>query len=359
MSFKVKKCLRITTWIHIILFFGLTSVAISQMDAPISVSSSVDKARIRIGDLIHYSVKVTHDDSVQVEMPGFAANLGGFEIRDYELKDPQKQDGRIVNEASYTISTFITGEFEIPPLLIQYTLGTDTTHHVLMTESINITVESMKASEAGDIRDVKAPLEIPRQWWYLIRWMILGMFLVAAIVTGILLYRQYKMGKSLLPVREASPRPAHEVAIEALDRLRGSDLLEKGNIKQFYIELSEIIREYIDGRYFVVALEMTTTEVLCGLKEQNLKDDVFHLFQIFLQNCDLVKFAKYIPSDEKRQKTVQLAYDIVEKTKPVVVISEAVADSDQEKMMPQKDKQDKTEKNQTATVFRENEEVHT
>ncbi|MBN2105555.1 hypothetical protein JW835_16070 [bacterium] len=341
-----------------VLFFGLAAILISQGDVPISVSSQVDKARIRIGDLIHYSVTVIYNDSVQVEMPGFAANLSGFEIRDYELKEPQEKDGQLVTEASYTISTFLTGEFEIPPLFIQYTMGSDTTRHALMTESIKITVESMKASEAGDIRDVKAPLEIPRNWWYLLRWGILGILLISALFTGIILYRRYKAGKSFLPVREVPPRPAHEVAIESLNHLLASDLWAEGEIKQFYIELSEIIREYINGRYFVVALEMTTTEVLYGLRAQDLTDEIFNLFQTFLQNCDLVKFAKFIPSDELHEGNVKTAYEIVEKTKPVIVVHEEISDSDQSEEMSQESIQDSAETAEPESVSKENEKVH-
>jgi len=290
-----------------------------QTNTPISVSSRVDKARILIGDLIRYSVTVTYDDSVHVEMPGFAANLGGFEIRDYDLKESRKADDKMVSEVSYIISTFLTGEFEIPPLFIHYTIGDDTTQHALMTESIKIVVESMKASEAGDIRDVKAPLEIPRNWWFVLRWPLLGLSLVLLLITGFILYRRHRAGKSLLPVREVPPRPAHEVALEALDRLTGSDLYASGKIKQFYIELSEIIREYINGRYFVVALEMTTTEVLAGLRRQDLDEEVFNLFRTFLNACDLVKFAKSIPSAPVHEETVQTAYQIIEKTKIVTI----------------------------------------
>lgn len=312
------------------LVLGGVSIGLSaQEDVPISVSSQVDKARITIGDLIHYSVMVTHDDTVKVEMPGFAANLGGFEIRDYKVQDPRKQNGKIVTEAAYTISTFFTGAFEIPPLTIYYTMGSDTVRHALTTEKIDIQVESLKASEAGDIRDVKPPVEIPRDWWYTLRWYILGLVAALLILTGILLYRRHKTGQSLLPVRQAPPRPAHEIALEALDQLTASDLLAKGEVKQFYIELSEIIREYINGRYFVVALEMTTTEVLEGLSQQNFESDVYDLFRSFLWNCDMVKFAKYQPSEKEHQSAVQMAYDIVENTKLIPMGSEAVSQDDQ------------------------------
>jgi hypothetical protein len=301
--------------------------AIAQTDAPVSLSSSVDKSTITIGDIITYSIRVTHDEDVQVALPGFGANLGQFEIRDYEPFEPKKVDGKIITEGQYTISTFMTGEFEVPPTGILYLLPNDSTQHLLKTEPIKITVESMKASEAGDIRDVKAPLEIPLSWWYRLRWVVIGISGLLVIAIVILLIRRHKAGKSLLPIRETPPRPAHEIALEALDRLTASDLMDKEQVKAFYIDLSEIIREYIGRRYFVVALEMTTTEVLDGLKRVNLSNDIFQMFKNFLDRSDLVKFAKNIPSTESHQETVQMAYDLVHQTKAVEVV-ESVAPSE-------------------------------
>ena len=318
--------------IKIFILFSLSAAGIlrSQDDAPVMLSSGVDKNRIHLGDLIQYTIQVVHDDSVQVDMPGFAANLGQFEIRDYSLEEPRKSGGKIITEASYTITTFFTGEFEIPPVAVSYTMGTDSAH-VLMTEPIKIVVESLLASEAGDIRDVKNPVEIPRDWWQRLRWPVLGLLALLLAAAAIFMLRRYKAGKSILPVRETPARPAHEVAIEALNRLAASDLISRGEIKQFYIEMSEIIRQYINNRYFVVALEMTTTEVLCGLMTQGLGGEIEDHFRTFLNRCDLVKFAKFIPSENQHQDTVKLAYQIIDET---AVISEPEETGSEEDQIP-------------------------
>ena len=144
-------------------------------------------------------------------------------------------------------------------------------------------------------------------------------------VLAIILYRRKKEGKRLLPLRESPPRPPHEIAVEALDRLRDSDLLEKGKIKAYYTEISEIIRRYIEGRYFIVALEMTTTDVLDGLSREDVFEEDYDLFQMFLDRCDLVKFAKMIPTAEENEEILRLAYEIVDRTK---VLFEAEPEED-------------------------------
>ncbi len=309
--------------ISIIFLFCLAAGAAAAAEQPpVSVSSAVDKSKITIGDLIRYTVTVAHDTSVRVEMPGAGANLGGFEIRGYQVDEPKTRKGRVVSSAEYVLSTFLTGEYVIPPLTIGYAAGGDSIPRVLSTDKIKITVESVKPSEAGDIKDIKPPLEIPREWWRLAR--NAGLFILALglALAGAVVVRRWKEGKSLVPVRAEPPRPPHEIALEALGLLSDSDLLEKGETKRFYTELSEIIRRYIEGRWFVPAMEMTTTEVLDNLSSAPVSKDDFSLFPPFFGACDLVKFAKHVPMKTEHDAALRAAYDIVHKTK--IVIEEPV-----------------------------------
>lgn len=311
-----------------ILIAGLLS---AQGDAPISIASSVDKATIRIGDLIQYQITVTHDPDVQIQLPGEGANLGGFDIRAYTPHEPRKENGKIITESQYTISTFFTGEFDIPPTAVLYTLPGDTVSQILMTEPIHIVVESVKPSEEGDIRDIKPPEEIPRNWWLLIRWIALGMFALSAAVLGWIAYRRHKAGMSLLPFREAPPRPPHEVALEALGKLDPAGLDDPAKIKWYYSEVSQIVRHYLEGRYYIMALEMTTAEVLDGLRGVDVETEIQNAVRQFLEPCDLVKFAKFIPAEAQHEITLRQAFDIVNRTKIVIPEPEpAFENSEQE-----------------------------
>jgi hypothetical protein len=310
--------MRVRSRIPFFLFILSVHTFLAAQEGAVTVASRVDKSLITIGDLIRYTVTVTHKKGVDARTPGTGANLGGFEIRDYNVLEPREQKGFVVSEYQYTIATFFTGEFVIPPLPVAYKVPGDTTIHVMATPSIKIVVESVKPSEAGDIREIKPPVEIPLNWWLLLMKIGVGLLILGIPIGGFFLYRRWKSGKGILPIREEPPRPPHEIALEALDKLRASDLLEKGEIKLFFIELSEIVRRYIGGRYFVVAMEMTTTEVLEGLSHAGLNDGDFSLFETFFHRCDLVKFAKHKPSSKETDETVQTAYDLVNRTKIVI-----------------------------------------
>ncbi|MBC7188339.1 MAG: hypothetical protein H5U38_15040 [Calditrichaeota bacterium] len=294
--------------------------------AAITVESKVDRATIYIGDRIVYTVTVKRTADVVVEMPSLGANLGMFEIRDYAVKEPSKQGDLITEQTEYVISTFETGEFEIPPLTVRYHTAADTTRRELRTEPIKITVLSLNPDQAGDIRDIKPPLEIPRDWGRLLRRAGVGALALLLLAAAVVAFIRYRKGKGLLPRKEKPPRPAHEVALEELDALVRSGLLEKGETKQFYSELSEIVRRYIEGRFYVAALEMTTGEVLQAMEEAALGSEERELLRELLELSDLVKFAKYLPGAQENERAVHLAYDFVERTK--LVVAEVAAETE-------------------------------
>ncbi len=279
------------------------------------LEAKVDRTNIKIGDLINYSIVVTRDKDIKIEMPDLGANLGAFEIHDYEDLDPEKNNGEVVQQRHYIISTYDIGEYEIPPVTVHYSLPNDTLWKELTTESIKITVESLKPSEEGDIRDIKQPLEILKDWWLTIRFIIAGLIIVLIGILIFILYKRRKAGKALIPRREKPKLPPHIIALDELKKLMEDGLLKKGEIKQYYIRLSEIIRNYIEDRFFIIALEMTTFQLIGIMKDNQIEDEVVQLVERFLMNCDMVKFAKYIPRKKEHKSTTELAYKIIEDTK--------------------------------------------
>lgn len=326
-----------------VLFFLSPSAGLCQGN--VSLAASVDKATITIGDLITYSVSVTRDEDVVVELPSLGGNLGQFEIRDYTVHDPEEKEGKIIDRVDYIISTFDVGDFEIPPVGISYFVPPDSTEQLLKTEKINITVESVKPSEEGDILDIKPPWEILFNWR---PWIVGGLIalLVILLIVGLIIYlRKRKKGESFLPKKIEIPRPPHEIAYEELQRVQDSDFLEQGKIKQYYSEISEIIRLYIEGRYQVIALELTTTDVMLELQTKELSAEHLTLFEYFFVECDLVKFAKYIPSEKQNIEIMEKAIRIVDETKWIEVadseIEEDIASSEVESRIENEESQEK------------------
>lgn len=297
------------------LFLSLLTTISMAAQGGIEITSGVDRSAIKIGDLVTYTVELSHAPEIQVEMPELAENLGAFEIRDYQVHDPSEENGIVSQRVDYVISTFDVGEFVIPPLTFHYILPADSVKHELKTQKITIAVESLKPSEAGDIRDIKAPERLPDDYRRLIIWASLALAAVVLLAVSLYIWRRHRAGKGVLPQKVEPPRPAHELALEELDKLRESPLLAQGDIKEFHVRASEIIRRYVEGRYFIVALEMTSFELLQDLQQGEVESENTQIIQEFLEICDLVKFAKFLPTAAQSIELLGKAVEIVEKTK--------------------------------------------
>jgi len=305
----------ITRYIFLIVAFA---VAAALARSGVSVQSLVDKNQILIGDVLTYSVRVSHPDSVELQMPSPAANLGAFEIRDYKMLESVREEESIVDGATFWLSTFDTGEYEIPELSIRFRSKGDSTWQQVFSEPILITVASLNPDSTGDIRDIKPPITPPRDYRAIVKWSLIGL-LMAALIAFLLYYlKRRREGKSLLPKRARPPRPAHELALEALDKLAAEELLERGEVKEYYSRLSDIIRQYIENRYFIPAMEMTTTQLLGAMQEAALAETDIARMADFLATCDLVKFAAVIPDKETHSQKTKTAYDFVQATKLII-----------------------------------------
>ncbi len=309
------------TAIYITFLIGLT-LAISgriMAQGTISVESEVDKSTITIGDRIHYTLTVKHSPDVQVEMPAFGINLGQFEIQDYQVTEPEKVDGQLIEAITYRISIYDIGDYTIPPVIVKYTAEGDSIPNELQSEEIAILVESVNPSEAEDIKEIKDPLIMPPDYAFYY-WLAGLAGLLILIIAAIYIYMK-KFKKVDLPFfASAPPRPAHEIAYEALDKLEKSGLLAERNLKKYYVQISGIIRVYLAGRYEIDVLEMTTTELTEALLTvYDIDERQIDMIRDFLNQSDLVKFAKYFPSDGENEQIMPTAREIVDKTKRIFV----------------------------------------
>ena len=291
-----------------LLLAGLLSVATQQQ--PPRVTTRLDTAVVTLGERLHLTVAVRHAASGRVRWPD-SLDLKPFEILGKRASAPVRNGDRVTDSLVLELAAFELGDLKLPSFgVVVEGEGEPVT---LATDGWTVTVKSVGGEAAGDIRDVKAPLSIPRNWLLLAPWI-----LAAAALAGLgyWLYRRYRR-RATPPV--AAPverlRPADWIAYEALDALERSGLLNQDKVKEYYDGASDIIRRYFEDRYRVTALEMATSEVLQGLERVDMPADTRGDVQRFLETCDLVKFAKMTPLPEACRELVPAARHIVDATK--------------------------------------------
>ena len=166
---------------------------------------------------------------------------------------------------------------------------------------------------AEDIRDVKPPVDLPANMFWIY---VLGA--VAAVIVGIFLTRfiSDRIRKKKSP--PSIVLPPWVITLGKLEQLKAQNLPAKGQIKEYYSLLSYIVRRYLEDRFSFKAPEMTTPEFLWFLKgSSELTADQKSLLTDFLNSCDLVKFAKYGPSLKEIEESFLSAKKLVEETQLV------------------------------------------
>jgi hypothetical protein len=278
-----------------------------------TVTAVLDSQQILIGDQVNLDLTVELRDNSKVAWPFFKDTITGqLEIVQVSVPDTTvKETGETVLHQRLVITSFDTGFMVLPPISFIFN---DDSLQVLTTEPYLIFVSDIPVEMEADIKDIKEPYDVPFNWKKWLKWILLGVLLVVLIVLGIYLYRKYRKQPEEPSARPKPKRPAHELALEKLEELRQKKLWQNNRTKEFYVELSDIIREYIEFQFDVLALEMTTQETIASLKLAGIDDDKLKRLKEMLQMADLAKFAKYQPLPNENEACFDTARKFVSET---------------------------------------------
>jgi hypothetical protein len=291
---------------------------LSAEDSLIRVNAHVDKSIISIGDRLTYTLTIEHAKDIHIEQPGPGANLGQFEIKDYEIHKPLDRNGLVTQQFDYKISVFDTGRYVIPPFPVAFAESdTSRNYQIIQSDPIEIYVKSVLTAEDNEIHDIKPPQTIPYNYRRIIIAAGIGVLALALIFLGLYYWKLRRRGVTLF--RRETIRPAHEIALEELQGLRNiwKEMLQKGEHKILFTRLADILRKYLENRFFVKALEETTAEISESLKELELGAEEQERAVAVLDFSDGVKFAKYIPTGEETENQITLLENFIATTKLV------------------------------------------
>ena len=275
---------------------------------PVRLTVRVEPARPRLSDEPTLTVIVDYEKGVTIEKPPFGESLGDFVIRDFREPLPRVEGDREILEQVYTLEPTRSGELAVWPIPLTFTdtrADGDGKEHTIQTEGLTVEVESVVDSEApslGELRPAAGPMELPEVetsglWW------LVGV-LAAAIAGAVLLWRWRKRRRRIDEVQQLSPR---ELAYLELERLLEQELAER-DVKRFYVELTGLVRRYIERTTGILAPEQTTEEFLAEIsREETFAPDERGRLGRFLESADLVKFAAYEPRKEDLQESFERA----------------------------------------------------
>jgi hypothetical protein len=282
-------------------------------DAP-TVAARVDRAEAHVGDPIHLELVAIGKSAVPVNLPS-TLELGPFSLLDRQESEQNLGDGRIKRQFTLTIAAYEPGSKQVPAIEVTY-LGPRGDVRTARTAAVTVKIGSLTANEPEPaIKDAAPPVTVMEEnlWPAYIAGALCAAGLGALLT--MLLVRRLRARRGERP--GPPPRPAHEVALEKLDRLGAYGFLENADNRPFYFAVSEIIREYLGGRYAFDSLELTTDELIAELRRQAGRELVLGEIQGWLSACDLVKFAKISPSAAEARGALESAIRIVTTSRPM------------------------------------------
>ncbi|MBD5374003.1 MAG: cell wall anchor protein [Bacteroides sp.] len=306
----------------------MTVAGASSAMGQVSVKVELDSAYLTMG----------RTTPLHVEVVGNLSETGGLLLpdtlwRDVEvaaISEPLVTDlgnGRKELRQEITLQAFDSGLYTLPPVLyLQDGKVTESNRPALKV--IPVDVDSM-----ATVHDYYGAQKPPRKFFdFLPDWMTdYGVWiLLALIVIGAGLYIYFKWIKQgripLMPAKK--PVPPYELAMQRLATLRSENLCEKGEEKEYYTRLTDILRNYLDTRFGINAMEMTSTQILQALNKNEETRMPRKYMSRILETADFVKFAKVRPLPDDNAAAFRSALQFVEDTKPQETPEDADKDKD-------------------------------
>lgn len=293
---------------------GVEQPAAAPADAQApTVAARVDRTEAHVGDPIALTITAVSRRGVPVNLPN-VVELGPFSQLSRAETEKDLGDGHVRREFVLTIAAYEPGTPNIPAVEVTY-LGEGGAVRQVRTQPIEVKIASLIANEPEPaLKEDAPPLPV---WKQDLTLAYIAGGVLAALIGGLLTFLIVRRVRSRVVVRPGPPpRPAHEIALERLDRLGAYGFLENADNRPFYFAVSEVIRDYLGGRYHFDSLELTTDELMAALKRRAGNTPVLTEIAVWLSTCDLVKFAKGSPSAAEARGVLEVAIRIVESTRP-------------------------------------------
>jgi hypothetical protein len=301
-----------------IFLFLFISIISSSSGQNVIVTSSFDSTRIYIGDQIKYTITIDKPSGLRLELPSFKDTLcKNIEVLSGPHIDSlSNRNGRTKIIQKYLITSFDSGHYQVRPVFVEMKNENElkrfySDYSQLEVMRIKIAPADTTAKIFDIIKPYRAPLTIGEILPWILIVMLLGVLIWAAIRFIRKLKKSEKGTETLI-----EPDPAHVIAFRELEKLRVEKLWQKGEIKNYYTKLTEILRQYLENRFRVFSLELTTSETLEVLVKSGFKkDESYNILKTVLNGADLVKFAKYNPEPSENESHFQYSWNFVLATK--------------------------------------------
>ncbi|MEZ5004526.1 MAG: hypothetical protein R2730_15970 [Chitinophagales bacterium] len=298
---------------RILIVLLLTAFSSSPLNAQ-QVSATLDTTHHLIGDWMTLELKATVSKSSDVIWPLIDVNIDELEVLQRSEVDSIFDKTSKTYSQTLTLTVFDSGYYPIPAF--DFVIDGDT----FSTQPQLVNVSSVTLDTANlEVKPIKPPLKAPLTFMDIF-WPYGAIGLAVLILLAIIAYFVFRKKPEKTEIKAPEIKvPAHEWAFAELNKLKQEALWQKGEIKDYYSRLTDILRQYIELRFNQPAQESTTAEIIQRLKLLQIDQPLLERIQSCLSLSDLVKFAKAKPVQGDHETSYSTVFDFVERTKIEVI----------------------------------------
>jgi hypothetical protein len=276
-------------------------------NGPVRLTVEMQPVHPRLSDAPTLTLTIDSEEGVTVEKPEFGESIGKFAIRDIREPLPKTNNGRVIVQEILTLEPTEAGRLRIDPIAVSYTdkrSDGDNAEHTIESEPLSVEVTSLLGDKTPTLNDLHPPVaplalssSVPGWVWAIV------VSLVAAVAAIVGFKLRGRCEKAVV----APVLTPEDLANLELEKLIASGLAAS-DIKLFYVELTAIVRRYIERTTGIRAPEETTEEFLREIsRARTFEQDLRMRLQNFLESADLVKFAAHHPHAEDVDESIHRA----------------------------------------------------
>ena len=304
----------LTTWMFVATFF-ICSSSFAQGDA--TVTARLDAREITIGDQARIFIEArTNPSSCRLQWTAIPDTFNNLEVVERGKIDTVKNGGFITYRQRLLITGFDSGLFKIPAFVFPV-IPASGTAYTIQTDSFQLLVQTVAVDTTKGFKGIKGIIYVKSSWRDYI-WYILGGGLLLALVIILVIYLVTRK-KPIAPLVQKPSETLQEKTLRLLSALEARQLWQKNQVKEYYVELTDVVRNYIENRFQTPAMELTTDELLYKAQLHRELQPYLTLLSAILHTADLAKFAKAQPLPAEHMNAMENAKQFVLTSKPVIV----------------------------------------
>lgn len=299
-----------------------TLVGFSQTQFDVSLSIVAQKNQVELGEPVLVSMRLTFPASISTENVIFPAFKDSVRINDSidiinispatsETATDNQGNPIITWQQEFTIALYAGGTISLPAF--QAVVGSDTVATNILTFSVNAPTVNM---EEG-IKGMKDIAEDPYTFWELV-WLFIKKYaiwigLLVALILGWIIYKR-KFKKSQTTEEVIVPKiPLEEQLLLQLEAIEQQELWQQNKHKEYYTEVTNVIRRYLEHKYEISTFEKTSFEILSSLKLSAINKNDYQQLESLFELADMIKFAKSLPSPQENITAIQIAKKLIKR----------------------------------------------